>query len=400
MSLKYCFIAGVFFFSSVTTAMATQLFQVDIRDAVSRQAVCNDGTAANYYFRPAVDPDYQNEWVVFLKGGGGCNSVDSCTQRFKEDKKGGRLVAHPKTTAWQLKTITEKGMFSKRSFIGKANLVYIPYCSSDGWIGTADQDFGGGKTVHFKGYYIVKSVIEDLMDSSSPLFSKNWSELIPEIPEFNRSLSDGDLLLLSGSSAGGGGVRNSIDRVAEIIKSNHPDNLVLGVSDANFRPLFPLVSDKSSAFHGSIGDESCMSSLSADKAGYCSSSSYLIQQGHIKTPLFYIVNQIDSKLMENSAMRPADINDQKYFSAAVRGMGLWMRSLSLASHAGLYSYCHKGTDGKGPHTALLHNDRYFEPWTTDIGNISMDEVLSRWVQALKTGMFSTGIFSAKADSCP
>ena len=43
-------------------------------------ALCNDGTPAAYYFRPATAPS-SDVWLVFLESGGWCYSADTCSRR-------------------------------------------------------------------------------------------------------------------------------------------------------------------------------------------------------------------------------------------------------------------------------------------------------------------------------
>src|SRR3990170_3449932 len=74
------------FFLSLLVAVFTSslhaapLQKITVRDAARRQAVCNDGSPAVYYFRPGSGAG-ANRWVIFLVGGGFCFSVDSCWLR-------------------------------------------------------------------------------------------------------------------------------------------------------------------------------------------------------------------------------------------------------------------------------------------------------------------------------
>ena len=76
-----------------------------------------------------------------------------------------------------------------------ANHVFVPYCSSDSWSGTAKAR--GGTGTAFLGHYIVKEVIRELADFEQLLFH--------------------DELFLAGSSAGGTGVLVNVDFVAEMV---------------------------------------------------------------------------------------------------------------------------------------------------------------------------------------
>src|ERR1700690_2936306 len=52
-----------------------------VKDAVQRQAVCNDGTPAVYYFKRGSGTDAAH-WLIFFQGGGWCSSEPTCTRRW------------------------------------------------------------------------------------------------------------------------------------------------------------------------------------------------------------------------------------------------------------------------------------------------------------------------------
>src|ERR1041384_8009238 len=53
-----------------------------VKNAESRFAVCNDGTDAGYYLRRGTGTG-SKRWVIFLVGGGFCNSISSCAERAR-----------------------------------------------------------------------------------------------------------------------------------------------------------------------------------------------------------------------------------------------------------------------------------------------------------------------------
>ncbi|KAK7471568.1 hypothetical protein BaRGS_00035796, partial [Batillaria attramentaria] len=93
----------------------------------------------------------------------------------------------------------------------QANMVLIPYCSSDSWSGTKNktksEDFA------FMGSLIVEEVIKKLM---------------------KKGLRKAKKLMLTGSSAGGTGVLVNIDRVAELVRTRAPQVEVRGLVDAGW----------------------------------------------------------------------------------------------------------------------------------------------------------------------
>lgn len=125
-------------------------------------AVCNDGSPAGYYYGKGGSDDSgfiieDNTWLVFLEGGGWCWDEESCEQR-----KG--IYPHLMSSSkWgESKALT--GIFSTDptvSPLAAASKVFVPYCSSDGWVGDEVADSSNGNR-HFRGAAIVKAVFADL----------------------------------------------------------------------------------------------------------------------------------------------------------------------------------------------------------------------------------------------
>jgi hypothetical protein len=91
-----------------------------------------------------------------------------------------------------------------------ANHVFVPYCSSDSWSGTATKKNQDGHT--FMGSHIVREVIRELSDFQQLLF--------------------GEELFLAGSSAGGTGVLVNVDFVADMVAKY--DVRVRGIVDSGW----------------------------------------------------------------------------------------------------------------------------------------------------------------------
>ena len=48
-------------------------------------AVCNDGSAPILYYRPGID-EGRDKWIIWFKGGQGCQDEASCLQRWETDR--------------------------------------------------------------------------------------------------------------------------------------------------------------------------------------------------------------------------------------------------------------------------------------------------------------------------
>lgn len=92
-----------------------------------------------------------------------------------------------------------------------ANHVFIPYCSSDNWSGDAAAK--SNTEFNFQGARIIRNVINDLLD---------------------RGMTNGKVLLLTGSSAGAGGVIVNLDSVADYLHSLGSSIQVRGVADSGW----------------------------------------------------------------------------------------------------------------------------------------------------------------------
>ncbi|MHA2657853.1 MAG: pectin acetylesterase-family hydrolase, partial [bacterium JZ-2024 1] len=188
----------------------TPMTLVQVSDAATRNAVCNDGTPATYYFRRGQGTG-NHRWVIHLQGGGMCYSLETCQTRSV-------------STPWLM---TSKGLPSTRMGNGvqsplptenpdffNAHHIYVHYCSSDLWSGDREAAPASGGW-HFRGARIVRAVIEDLMNP-----------LITPSP----NLADATEVLFSGGSAGGAGVMANLDWVA----SQFPRATVRGLNDAGW----------------------------------------------------------------------------------------------------------------------------------------------------------------------
>ncbi|XP_069133357.1 palmitoleoyl-protein carboxylesterase notum1'-like [Argopecten irradians] len=166
---------------------------------------CNDGSRAGYYIRKSYG---SKRWIVFLEGGWYCFDRPSCQLRW-ESKHMRSLMS---SLDWpEIRAGT--GILSwdpkENPYYFNANIVVVPYCSSDSWTGTSRSSEGYA----FLGSYIVEAVIR---------------ELIP------KGLQRARRLMLAGSSAGGTGVLTNLDRVADLMSKLAPNVEVRGIADSGW----------------------------------------------------------------------------------------------------------------------------------------------------------------------
>ncbi|CAL9700727.1 unnamed protein product [Knipowitschia caucasica] len=184
------------------------------------QVTCNDGTAAGFYLREVRG---SRRWLLFLEGGWCCYSKETCDFRYQNIP---RLMS---SSGWS-QTKTGSGILSfqaeENPHWHNANIVFIPYCSSDVWSGTGsapsppsrprgrDKDHNANTTEYtFMGSLIIREVIKDL------------------IP---KGIKQAKVVMLTGASAGGTGVLLNIDRVAGQLEQLGAEAQVRGLVDSGW----------------------------------------------------------------------------------------------------------------------------------------------------------------------
>lgn len=240
------------------------------KDAASRQAVCNDGTPAGYYFRKGTS----DRWLIFFEGGFWCWDEATCDGRWKTSRG---LMS---STVWP-KSVNYGGILSTdvplNPAFGNATMVYVPYCSSDVFSG----DRGPSSTSKwvFRGRSILQALVQDLgtlgIDTASSV-------------------------AVAGCSAGAQTVVVNLDYVAGLLGyvTHAP---VSGVMDAGWfmseQPLVPWdtapdiqFKDALALWNGQV-DESC-ADANSENAWECYFSTVGVK--YLKTRFFMHTEQYDA----------------------------------------------------------------------------------------------------------
>ncbi|XP_057306546.1 palmitoleoyl-protein carboxylesterase notum1a-like [Hydractinia symbiolongicarpus] len=172
-------------------------------------ATCNDGSSAGYYIRREKESKL---WIVYLEGGWFCFNERTCMQRFNHSS----IYSMTSSKLWP-KLRQGDGLLNVHAKhnpqFHKANHVYVPYCSSDFWIGNTTQTTSKGVKIGFQGAHIIMEVIKDLLKNG---------------------LKDSSRLFFVGSSAGGIGVLQNIDRIANFLKRKKLNIDVRGMIDSSW----------------------------------------------------------------------------------------------------------------------------------------------------------------------
>lgn len=171
---------------------------------------CNDGTAAGFYLKEFKG---SKRWLIFLEGGWCCYSKETCDSRYKTIP---RLMG---STDWP-QTRRGSGLLSaqvdENPHWYNANIVFVPYCSSDVWSGNkaASKSKQGKETEYaFMGSQIIREVIKDLVP---------------------KGLKQAKVVMLAGTSAGGTGVLLNIDKVSSLLEQQGAEAQVRGLVDSGW----------------------------------------------------------------------------------------------------------------------------------------------------------------------
>ena len=254
-----------------TTATSRLLSLKHVVNAESRNAVCNDGSDAAYYYDAGFGTG-EDKWIVYLEGGSLCFNANSCLVR---------VVTSPDLTSSSNypDNISTNGIFVADETINPDfhnwHMVYAKYCSSDLWSGSKEETGDPGE-FHFRGYDILVALLEDLQSDDE--FGTN-------------NLGNAKEMIFAGSSAGAGGVIVQLDRVAALVDhldvKGLPDSLFYDPDVKDFTSIFdpPALIE----FQGSVLDESCMAG--EIDPSMCGEPMTAIR--YLETPFFIVADQSD-----------------------------------------------------------------------------------------------------------
>ena len=208
------------------------LQRVDLDPIAFPGALCNDGTRGFFYVRPATSVAARDRWVIQLQGGGACTTPDSCARRwcrvdtnFGETQMTATLSPAGGIVADGI--LQQGGAGGEPNPLGDANHVFVRYCSSDSWAGTAgaiDVDAVHPITaapvrfrIAFAGAAILDAVVATLRrdGAAPPAYTLGGgSTTLPD-------LDDAVAVTFAGASAGGAGVAHQADRLRADLRAHN-----------------------------------------------------------------------------------------------------------------------------------------------------------------------------------
>ncbi|RDX84315.1 Pectin acetylesterase 8, partial [Mucuna pruriens] len=127
-----------------------------VQNAVTKGAVCLDGSPAAYHFDKGSGTGI-NSWLVAFEGGGWCNNVTTCLSR-KTNRLG--------SSKQMAKQIAFSGILGNRRLFNPDfynwNRIKVRYCDGSSFTGDVEAVNPTTK-LHFRGARIFAAVMEDLL---------------------------------------------------------------------------------------------------------------------------------------------------------------------------------------------------------------------------------------------
>ena len=287
---------------------------------------CMDGTPAAYYFRPS--PSSSTVWMISLEGGGACYDKTTCTSRSTT------ALGSSKNYPPQLKQMAAGWMSSSKTVnpdFYDANIVYVPYCSSDTHRGqqntTSQNTFG----FYFSGHLNLIEIVKDITEKQSP----SWNSMTK--------------MLLTGGSAGGIGTIYNADWLKTMLPTNallkaaplggwfFPGNYADQVQDnRDWSPpsLYPDFIQHKVTDHtlqSVFVNELWKPIISKDCAIQNVNQEYICGTVHVayhfvKTPLYIMENMYDTNQITAQGKLPTKIYDTAQGMKYIQYFGIGMRN--------------------------------------------------------------------------
>ncbi|KAL2517351.1 Pectin acetylesterase 7 [Abeliophyllum distichum] len=128
-----------------------------IDSAVSKGAVCLDGSPPAYHFDKGFGDGIDN-WLVYLEGGGWCETESKCKARAHSIY--GSSFRKPKI--FYFDGILSKTHMNNPDFYNW-NRVFVRYCDGSSFTGNV-KEVNPATNLYYRGARIFKVVVEDLLD--------------------------------------------------------------------------------------------------------------------------------------------------------------------------------------------------------------------------------------------
>ncbi|XP_060207981.1 pectin acetylesterase 11-like [Lycium barbarum] len=259
-----------------TTVLGARIVNITILESATDQgAVCLDGSPPAYYLDRGFDTGISN-WIIFLQGGGWCDSIPDCQGRATMDIGSSKHMTKQTHFAGILHNTPQEN-----PDFYNWNRVRVNYCDGSSFTGDIEQ-VDPDNNLFFRGARIFKAVLEDLR-SKGMQYAKN--------------------AILSGTSAGGLATILNCDKFKSLLPN---DAIVKCVANAGFFINVKTISGTSNiqttyhrvvTLHGSAKNlpSSCTSTM---EPSLCFFPQHVVP--YVETPLFIINSAYDAWQINNT----------------------------------------------------------------------------------------------------
>ncbi|KAJ1286601.1 hypothetical protein BS78_03G364900 [Paspalum vaginatum] len=127
-----------------------------VAGAREKGAVCLDGSPAGYHLRRGFGSG-AHSWLIYLQGGGWCNTVKSCSDRKTTEFGSSKFMRAVEFTG-----ILSNHHLENPDFYDW-NIVVIRYCDGASFAGDAEGEDLDGTKLFFRGLRIWEAVVDELM---------------------------------------------------------------------------------------------------------------------------------------------------------------------------------------------------------------------------------------------
>ena len=179
--------------------------------ATGIRALCNDLSDPPLYFKPAEDGS-ETKYVVYLPGGSGCWDEETCDSRWD--------VRPEDMIRAENDTLRGRGITNSDQFVGLNpfkdwNMVWLQYCTSDGYIGRMDIDDPNNPTRNSASAAEVGQVAWHF--AGDTVTQALWATLLA-----NHGLDQATDIIITASSAGAEGLFQQMTRVGDMLAEEAP----------------------------------------------------------------------------------------------------------------------------------------------------------------------------------
>lgn len=409
----------------------------DIDPRLFPGSACNDGTPAVLDFRPYSGEANKDKWVIGLAGGGSCSSGQECADRWCG--VGTNFDADNMSTANAGAGATADGIYRRSADnpFGNWNQVYVRYCSSDGWAGgglaatlkAKDPKTGSDVTfqINFAGENVFEAMLAILRQEGVPgLVYTNDGKRTP-MPDLDNATE----VVFAGGSAGGAGVVNNLDRLADLLRDAPGHPVVQGLIDSivgpdsahtnysqsmacqnagvcTYEALFKAIAANDQNVLKRSTDESCLQWHQQHDPGSewkCYDYSHVLAN-HITTPFFVRQGLTDRQRSGESIDAGFASTDGKVFTKAT--WGLATRETLLGLPQAVLSGEEKDAVTKAPgifapscsnhYTIYEDNTTYGTTTVSDGKTYMFFDVWKNWVAGAKPDVVISA--DPRTDKCP